>query len=118
MSNIKERRELIIHFLGEQDGEAERELKLAFCRLFAPGNAVQRAYLVQVRYGNEDFMNVVLALIAARESKDDLLAAVQGTFHSMFGIGQHLDILFPSMEQEGEICRVCRPFFGSPKLAL
>ena len=110
MPNTSDRREAVIHFVEEQDGPSERELKSALCRLFAKGSSARRAYLVKVRYGDEDVVNVALAIVAAPASQE-LVAAVQGVFHAMFGTGQHLDILFASPTQEAEISSVCRPFF-------
>lgn len=111
MPDLVARREPTIHFLGEQDGQPERQLKSALSALFASGDAVQRAYLARVRYGDEQAANVALALVAAPASPE-LVDAVQKVFHSMFGIGQHLDIFFASPRQEAEISLTCRAFFG------
>jgi hypothetical protein len=107
------RKEPLIRFVGEQDGKPERELKVAFCKLFASGDAVQRAYLLRVNYGNPSITDVALALVVAPEAGNELLGDVQAVFHSMFGIGQHLDIFFASSTQEADISLVCRPFFGT-----
>jgi hypothetical protein len=64
-----------------------------------------------VRYGDENVVNVALALIAARASRE-MVSAVPRVVHSMFGVGQHLDIFFASPAQEAEISSVCRPFLG------
>ena len=114
MRDIISRQEPLIRFVGEQDGEPERGLKSALCRLFVSRNVVQRAYLVRLNYGNPSIMDVALALITTPEARGELLPNVQAVFHSMFGIGQHLDIFFPSSTQEAEILLVCRPFFGAP----
>jgi hypothetical protein len=113
MRDMISRQEPLIRFVGEQDGQPERELKLALCRLFVSGNAVHRAYLVRVNYGDPSITDVALALNSVPEGRDELLADIQGVFHSMFGIGQHLDIFFVLSTQEAEISLVCRPFFGA-----
>jgi SseB protein C-terminal domain len=116
MPDVVRRQESVIHFVGCQDGRPERDLKSGLCLLFAKELAVQRAYLVRVRYGDENVVNVALALVAAPASQE-LVDAVQKVFHSMFGIGQYLDIFFASPTQEAEISTECRPFFGASALA-
>jgi hypothetical protein len=113
MPNTPDRQEAVINFVEEQDGPSERELTSALCRLFAKGSSTRRAYLVKVRYGDVGRVDVALALIATPESTGELVAAVHDVFHSLFRVGQHLDILFPSERQEVELSSVCRPFFGN-----
>jgi hypothetical protein len=115
MSEVAERREPVIHFVGEQDGAVERELKTKLSELFATRQQVQRAYLVRVRYGNEPAINVALALIASAQ-QEELVAEVGQLFHSMFGIGQHLDVMFASPAQETRISAVCRQFFREARV--
>jgi hypothetical protein len=40
-----------------------------------------------------------------------LVADIGDSFASQFHTSQHLDILFVDAEQEGELARVCSPFY-------
>jgi hypothetical protein len=111
MPDAVARREPAITFLAEQDGAVERELKSKLSELFLSERAVQRAYLVRVRYADAASITVALALLAAPQSKDTLVSAIGDVFRLMFGVGQHLDILFASPAQGAKISMVCRSFF-------
>ncbi len=101
-----------VKFLYEQDGIPERELKQLLCDMFAKEAGVQRAYLARVGYDDPEPYIVALCLNVVPETDEPLLAkAVSRIFSSMFGTGQHLDIIFLSEEQEGQLMAVCRPFF-------
>lgn len=99
-----------IHFLGEQDGVPERELKDELRKLFQNHNGVLSAYLARVTYSGQTSSDVALCLSSNDEEAAFLVSQVQHIFASMFGADQHLDIVFVNAEQESELARVCRPF--------
>ncbi len=111
MPDVNPRKEERIQFVTEQDGMAERQLKSALCKLFAAIRAVERAYLVRVRYGTRISAEVALALIAAPGREKELVVAIHKVFLPLFGVDQYLDVLFLSAVQETDVVKVCRPFF-------
>jgi hypothetical protein len=108
---MRTRQEEKIEFVREQDGVHERQLKVALSELFVQCPRIERGYLVVVRYGPASQADVALALVAGASHRQVLVEAVQTVFASQFRIGQHLDIIFPSLEQESAIALCCRPFF-------
>jgi hypothetical protein len=100
-----------IQFLGEQDGEPERQLKSALVRQFKTAGNVYRAYLVRVRYGGTT-SSVALAIAASGEGQKRIVESVRRVFSAQFTTGQHLDVMFPSSADEAALSTVCRPFFN------
>jgi hypothetical protein len=100
-------------FLGEQDGQPERELKANLVELFRPDPDVRSAFLVRVRYKGSQYTNVALCLETSREDAD-LVKALALIFHNMFGAHESLDILFLRPEQLPQISGVAKPFYTSP----
>lgn len=98
-------------FLGEQDGAPERELKSRLAQLFAAEQSVSRAYLARVAYGDSPAKSVTLCLRAKAASDKGVVERVGEIFASMFGRHEHLDTMFISDVQEGELAKCCRPFF-------
>ena len=105
----QEHRQRTIVFVHEQDGPVEKQLKLALLpHLRSAG--VRRAYLARVHYGNPTSYEVALCLITNPEPA--LVARVGEVFAQLFGRDSHLDILFPSADQEARLAEVCQPFFS------
>jgi len=101
-------------FLGEQDGPPERLLKDKLADLFRPDAGVQAAYLARVRYGDEEEVNVALAVRAVKP-ETRLVQEVGGIFASLFRTDAHLDTVFLTPEQEFQLAKVCKPFFEKRK---
>ncbi len=100
-------------FVAEQTGIPENEFKEAIVGLFREQNRLLRAYLAQVKCGEEIDFNIVLC-IASENGEDEKLANdIASVFRRMFGSHEHLDILFLSSSQETELRKVCCPFFSS-----
>lgn len=100
-----------VNFLSEQDGTPERELKTRLSRAFEATPGIWRGYLAQIDYGDPSQQNVALCLIAAPGLEKDIVEQVGSVFRSLFNEEEHLDILFPSPQQEAELSLVCRPFY-------
>lgn len=100
-----------LHFLGEQDGPSERELKSRLVTFFEHEQNIKSAYLVRVAYGDQSPVVVALCLRAQSGSDRGVAENAGKIFASMFGGHEHLDIIFLSDAQEAETAKVCQPFF-------
>ena len=101
-----------LQFVGEQDGEPEREFRERVVPLLYESAVVERGYLARVAYESSSSASVVLCLVA-QQPNDALLREIGAVFASMFGRDQHLDVLFIGWDREQELARVCSPFFES-----
>jgi hypothetical protein len=99
-----------VQFLGEQDGPPERELKRRLSNFFRTEQTVCTAYLARVTYGSNLFA-VALCVRLREGSEEQIVERVGAIFSGMFGAHEHLDIIFPSQQQEAELAAVCDPFF-------
>src|SRR5262249_31776235 len=102
-----------VTFAGEQDGQAERELKEKISEVLGQFPSVQRAYLARVRYvgSSPDDVWVALCLSGTSESAE-IAAACLRPFAAIFNHTQSLDVLFVNAEQEGQLARVCHAFYS------
>ena len=99
-----------VHYIREQDGAPERELKAALSKTFDSYAGVTKAYLVQVKYDESAETSVSLCLQStAREMK--LVDGMRTAFKSLFRLGEHLDIMFVTPAEAQRIETVCPPFF-------
>jgi hypothetical protein len=100
-----------VHYVAEQDGSAERELKNALRKIFESYSGVAKAYLVYVKYDESPEGAVALCLIStSREMK--LVEDISKAFKSQFRKDEHLDIMFVSSTEAERIEAVCQPFFS------
>ncbi len=106
-----------IVFLGEQDGPPERELKSRLAELFADEQSVSRAYLARISYGGPSAQSVALCLSAKVAPEEGVVQKAGKIFTSIFQGHQHLDIMFLSDFQEGELVKCCKPFFSMESVA-
>ena len=100
-------------FIAEQDGEIERRLKSQVESVLRDSEFVGRAYLCQVRYGEDGPSAVAMCLFVESVVRDDLEKEIGEIFYSMFNTSTSLDIIRISASQNVEIAFVCRPFFGA-----
>jgi hypothetical protein len=100
-----------IHYIKEQDGIPERDLKDALKKVFDSYAGVSKAYLVYVTYDEAPEGSVALCVLStSREVK--LVDEMQSAFKSLFRRGEHLDIMFVNSTDAARIEAVCRPFFS------
>ena len=107
-----------VHFVGEQTGAAESEVKGRWIELLAKQSGVASAYLARVRYGTSEEAVVALCIrvkdaAAAKTAVGHCAAA----FVARFGSDQALDIFILSDAQERALQAVCPPFYreaGAP----
>jgi SseB protein C-terminal domain len=104
----------VIRFLGEQDGSPERDLKARFISLFREKPTVLRAYLARTDYGDATGANVALCLKSSVGEDVALASGVSAIFAEMFGIHEHLDVLFVRDDQEEKLRAVCTAFYERP----
>jgi SseB protein C-terminal domain len=100
-----------VRFLGEQDGPAERELKVELVQLFTRISDIRRAYLVRVTYGKSSSVWVALAVLSDSGESADLVRQIGEIFSNMFGEHENLDVIFLSPTEAVAIANCCKPFF-------
>ncbi len=105
---------LKLHFLGEQDGVPERELKDRLVKFFQHDQSILMAYLARVAYGDPSPPVVALCLHSKLGPDRGVVNKIGKIFASMFGSHEHLDIIFLDSQQEYELAKVCSPFFDNP----
>jgi hypothetical protein len=119
MSNRKEnrdhraRREKRIEFLGEQDGDSERELQASLRHVFGNHPEVKRAYLAIVGFSPTTQPGIALCLFPKSVESSAIVDEVGQVFSLLFSEDNYLDVLFVSDDQEPDLMRVCRPFYES-----
>lgn len=102
-----------IRFIAEQIGVPENEFKESIVRLFRNRGRPLRAYLAQIEYNEGKDFSVVLC-VASENGEDEKLANdIALIFSRMFGVHEHMDILFLIESQEVKLRKVCCPFFSS-----
>lgn len=103
-----------IYFLFEQDGEVERDFKVALLPILTKYKKPIRAYLARVKYSeNDDILNVALCFRTEGGLDEYILTNAVQLFKSMFGNREHLDVIFINQNQEKSLRIVCCPFFTS-----
>lgn len=103
-----------VHFVAEQLGVPENELKFSLSQLFEGYARLLRAYLARVEYSDNEEFNVALCLRTESGEFDvKLTEQVASTFKEIFGAREHLDIIFLTALQEEQLRKVCCPFFYS-----
>lgn len=100
------------HFLSEQDGGPERELKARLVEFFHRDQSVVQAYLARVAYGDRSSASVALCVRSKFGPDLGLAEKIGRIFASIFGAHEHLDIIFIDDNQESELEKVCPPFFA------
>jgi hypothetical protein len=102
-----------IHFLGEQDGASEQELKQKLVELLSGVKIIKAAYLAIADYQDGSAPSIVLCLRSERGADTELVGSIGEIFSSMFNAEEHLDVLFANENEENELREVCRPFYSS-----
>ena len=107
---IHERNERRVEFLGEQDGEIERELKSRLISAFTLFPTVRRAYLARVGFQPDASPTVALCL-AVDQRDPAILEAARRVFASLFAADAFPEMLFLPPDQEADVKRVCSAFY-------
>ena len=115
---VEERKVRALRFLGEQDGEPERELKAAWAATLANTKGVTRAFLARAISGDSAGPAVMLCICPSSVESAALVQQLAAPFQSIFGANQFVDIVFLSAVQEADVSRVATPFFPQPNKSL
>ena len=99
-----------ISFVGEQDGEPERELKGLIIKVFEGNNNIIKSYLARIHYGDPNEIIVALCIFSKKED-EKLVMKLMETYKSIFSKDTFLDIMFLRDDQIDEIEKVCSPFY-------
>jgi hypothetical protein len=100
-----------IRFLGEQDGQIEKEIKIRWQPILAAFPDVLRAYLAIASFGQAQNYQVVLCIMSRTGDNPLLVDALVQPFREMFNATTPLDIMFLNDEQETDVKKVCRAFY-------
>jgi hypothetical protein len=105
-----------MHFIGEQDGPAEQQLKRRLVQLFDSQETIDLAYLAMIQYSDEDTYSVALCVRSSSSDAATERAACDAgdVFFKLFGRGQRLDIIILNDEHWRELRAVCKPFYIRP----
>jgi len=98
-------------FIGEQDGDSERDLKACFSELLRQEAMVQSAYLARGEHGDGTGVHVTLAIRRRGGGDPTLISKLGKLFADMFGSHEHLDMMFVGEQEERELQSVCTPFY-------
>ena len=101
-----------IYFVAEQHGPHERKLKDPLVSLFRAEASVKSAYLAKLHFGDLKSLSVCLCIEAVGRPDKKIVEKAAAVFKSLAPATAHLDIIFPSADQQGELSNVCKPFFG------
>ena len=100
-----------IRFLGEQDGQPERELKARWLPILSQSPSVRRAFLAIVSYDRAATYQPALCISQTGGDERALVDSLSIAFRQQFNSSQALDIMFLRPEQETQLAKVCRAFY-------
>jgi hypothetical protein len=103
-----------IHFLREQDGVPERELKVLLSKTFKENIRITAAYLVRLRYAGSQEETIALCLKADACENAERLCLVERVnvdFSRIFAQGESLDTIFLSPKREQAVSQIAKPFY-------
>ena len=99
-----------LEFLGEQDGEPERELKQKLTPILEEAR-VKAAYLAIADYRDGSPPSVVLCLRSDKGADAVIVAQIGKVFAEVFNAKEHLDVLFMDSRKESAVRAVCSAFY-------
>lgn len=104
-------------FIAEQFGYPENEFKESVFSLLQSQRNSLRCYLARVAYDLNTDLNVAFCIATTDGEDESLTLSIASVFRDMFGLHEHLDIVFINQSQESELRRVCCPFFSSKRFS-
>ncbi len=110
-TNAETRKERNIRFLGEQDGQIEKEIKARWQPILATFPDVLCAYLAIASFGQSQNYQVVLCIRSKMGDDPRLVDALLQPFRELFNAATPLDIMFLNVAQEADVKKVCRAFY-------
>jgi len=103
----------LMEFVGEQDGEPERELKQKLVPILEEALEIKSAYLAIVDYRDGSSPSVVLCMRSDKEADAAFVLRIGKVFSEAFNAKEHLDVLFMDSRKESAVRAVCSPFYVS-----
>jgi hypothetical protein len=100
----------LIEFLGEQDGEPERNLKQNLVPILEEALEIKSAYLAIADYRDGSSPSVVLCLRSEKGEDPPFVLRIGRIFSEVFA-NEHLDVLFMDSQKESAVRAVCSPFY-------
>ena len=107
-----ERREGRVSFLGEHSGSVEDTFKRDLILEFSTRPDIRRAYLAKVGFEGQDEGSTALCIVSRRPDDRSLVVRVGEIARRRFAKDVALDVLFLTGDQEADVAKVCRPFYG------
>jgi hypothetical protein len=102
-----------IHFLGEQDGPPEQDLKRQLSDYLGCEHQIKRAYLVQIAHDTTSTPKVALCLVGEQTNIRQVVQCVGTIFKELFPTAESIEVLFLNELQKTEVNLVARPFYVS-----
>ncbi len=99
-----------VQFLAEKTGRFEDEVKSALLPLLQSRPELRQAFLVAVAYNSSE-QSVALCLESSGKDRKTLVEEIRGVFSRVAGTNVHMDIIFLTPEQQGNVLRVAKPFY-------
>jgi SseB protein C-terminal domain len=101
-----------MEIVGEQSGRVEDEFKNAVRPILGKDSSIRAAYLVRLRYGEEEGLNVGLCLVCKDANPDRAtIASIGDAFYRTFSSSEHLDIIPVELQEEPSLAETCAPFY-------
>jgi len=110
-TSAETRKEHDIRFLGEQDGQIEKEIKARWQSILATFPDILHAYLAIASFGQSQNYQVVLCIMSKTGENPLLVDALAQPFREMFNAATPLDIMFLNAATEADVKKVCRAFY-------
>jgi|CXWL01.1.fsa_nt_gi hypothetical protein len=111
--SIEVHHNLIVQFLGDQDGLVEQEIKARWIPILEKNSSVRRAYLAITKYGDSGTNQVTLCIVHSKREDPALVNELAEPFRQTFNNSVALDIIFITTSQELKAKKVCNPFYDT-----
>ena len=102
-----------IHFVCEQDGPSEQDLKRQLSDYLSCEHEIQKAYLVQIALDATSTPKVALCLVGEQTNTLQVVQCVGTIFKELFQTTECIEVLFLNDLQKSEVNLVARPFYVS-----
>jgi hypothetical protein len=103
-------------FVGQQTGVAAELLHNEFRKALVALPQVERAYFCKLRYSGADRGGAAVCVASSGGEDRQIVEALAAVIRANLGLGFHIDILFLSPVLEGQLARICQPFYKQAEL--
>ncbi len=102
-----------VHFLGEQDGPSEQDLKRQLSNYLSCEHEIEKAYLVRISYDATSPPKVALCLVGEQTNTLQVIQSVRTIFSELFQTTDGMEVLFLNELQKKEVGFAANPFYAS-----